>query len=151
MTRYGSVKNYLQLAYQPLEASVQNQDDIANLLIALGAAVDFGLKSSLHPYAGVRERRTLKDWVDFAILSTTHPIEQKEATDTVLINKAMDIDNAKLEESQTGWKAFYEGYTTSLKNPKDEKAEAKELEETAKCMKRDLERLGNIKEFLLEL
>jgi hypothetical protein len=150
---YGLVKNYLQVAYQPLEAAVQNQDDIANLLIALGAGVDFGLKQSLRSYTNARERRTLKDWVDFSVLTITHSIEQKEAADMVLVNKAMDIDDNTTpeEETKSGWKAFYEGYITSLKNPEDKKAVEKRLEESAKSKKEELERLADIKEFLLEL
>jgi len=150
---YGSVKNYLHIAYQPLEVAVRNQDDIAKLLLALGAPADFGLRRSLVTYANIRDRRTLKDWVDFAVLSITHSIEDKEASDTVLVSKAMDIDSAKLEEEETktGWKGFYEGYVTSLRMPEDKKAAEKRLDQVARSAKEELERLGDIKQFLLEL
>ena len=98
MTGYGSVKNYLHIAYQPLEVAIRNQDDIANLLLALGASADLGLRRSLATYSNIMERRTLKDWVDFAVLSITHSIEVKESNGVVVISTAMDIDSAKLEE-----------------------------------------------------
>lgn len=157
MSGYGSVKNYLHIAYQPLEVAIQNQDDIADLLFALGASADLGLRRSLAAYSNIQERRTLKDWVDFAVLSITHSIEDKESNDVVLVSTAMDIDNAKLEEeTKTGWKGFYEGYVTSLRKPGDKKvdqkkAEEKLLEQAARHAKEELERLGDIKQFLLEL
>ena len=133
--------------------AVRNQDDIANLLFALGATADFGLKRSLVTYANIRDRRTLKDWVDFAVLSITHSIEDNEANDTVLVSTAMDIDSAKLEEEETktGWEGFYEGYVTSLKGPEDKKAAERRLDQVARNAKEELERLGDIKQFLLEL
>jgi len=157
VTGYGSVKNYLHIAYQPLEVAIRNQDDVANLLLALGAPADLGLRRSLAAYSNISERRTLKDWVDFAVLSITHLIEDRESNDVVLVNTAMDIDSAKLEEeAKTGWRGFYEGYVTSLKKPGDKKvdqkkAEEKRLEQAARSEKEKLERLGDIKQFLLEL
>jgi hypothetical protein len=149
---YGSVKNYLHIAYQPLEVAIRNQDDVANLLLALGASADFGLRRSLATYSNVLERRTLKDWVDFAVLSITHSIEDQQSKDVVLVSTAMDIDGAKLEqETKTGWKGFYEGYVTSLETPESKKAEEKRLEQVARSAKEELERLGDIKLFLLEL
>jgi hypothetical protein len=153
VTGYGSVKNYLHIAYQPLEVAIRNQDDIADLLLALGASADLGLRRSLASYSNILERRTLKDWVDFAVLSITHSIEDKESSDVVLVSTAMDIDSAKLEEeAKTGWKGFYEGYVTSLRNPGDKKvdqkkAEEKLLEQAARHAKEELERLGDIKQF----
>jgi hypothetical protein len=157
VTGYGSVKNYLHIAYQPLEVAIRNQDDIADLLLALGASADLGLRRSLAAYSNILERRTLKDWVDFAVLSITHSIEDKESSDVVLVSTAMDIDSAKVEEEvKTGWKGFYEGYVTSLRKPGDKKvdqkkAEEKLLEQAARHAKEELERLGDIKQFLLEL
>lgn len=157
MTGYGSVKNYLHIAYQPLEVAIRNRDDVVDLLLALGASADFGLRRSLATYSNITERRTLKDWVDFAVLSITHSIEDKESKDVVLVNTTMDIDVAKLEEEpKTGWKGFHEEYVTSLKKPtlkkpEDKNAEEKRLEQAARTAKEELERLGDIKQFLLEL
>ena len=156
MTGYGSVKNYLHIAYQPLEVAIRNQDDITNLLLALGASADLGLRRSLAAYSNNTERRTLKDWVDFALLFITHLIEDRESNDVVLVSTAMDIDSAKLEEeAKTGWRGFYEGYVTSLKKPggkvEEKKAEEKCLEQVARSAREELERLGDIKQFLLEL
>ena len=133
--------------------AVQNKDDIAKLLLALGATADLGLRRSFVTHANIRDRRTLKDWVDFAVLSITHSIEDKEANDTVLVSTAIDIDSAKLEEEEetkTGWKAFYEGYVTALRT-EDDKAAERSLDRVARIEKEELERLGDIKQFLLEL
>ena len=64
---YSQVQNYLQIAYQPLEPAVKRNDDIAQLLITLGASIDFGLKHCLEQYSLESHRVTIRDCIDFGV------------------------------------------------------------------------------------
>ncbi|KAF8959387.1 hypothetical protein BDZ97DRAFT_1705185 [Flammula alnicola] len=154
---YGAVKNYLHLAYQPLEVSMRQGDDIAKLLIALGATTDFGLKRVLNPYSNVTERRTLKDWVDFAVLQLADKIAWKKAE----ANVAASMDTATGAKSEdeakpavkSGWQTFYEQYYDTLTVSEADAAKTAEeaKEKATQQRKEELQRLADLKAFLVEI
>ncbi len=105
------------LAHQPLELALKQNDDIAQLLIALGATVDFGLKKSLnqskqsYDYDANAVRRTLKDWVEFGIKDIAAGIAKVEYP----VSSPMDEVTSELPKSS--WLIHLKGIEDSLKNP----------------------------------
>ncbi|CAA7269211.1 unnamed protein product [Cyclocybe aegerita] len=149
MFGYQEVKNYLDLAYQPVEVALQYHSEIANLLITLGAPVNFPLKRSLYRYANDNERRSLKDWVDFAISSLHENIRKKKFEELIFVEKK-DAE-PEPEPEAAGWAGFIKKYDAGLTDPDREKWEFKNKEKAAK-QDRDLrERMEDIKEFLIEI
>ena len=147
------MKNYLELATQPVEVALAQWDDIAQVLIALGARVDVGLKNCVSRYSDETSRRTYLDWVDYAIASLTHQIEN---SDIVVVSVAEAIPEAIPEDlgNAPRWTAFLEQYKSSLERqrPVEDPAKKKEAEEEAEEEKREnLLRLQDSKQYLLEV
>ncbi|KAF9530942.1 hypothetical protein CPB83DRAFT_904927 [Crepidotus variabilis] len=157
---YQDVKNYLQFAQYPIETAIVSNDEIAFLLIELGTSVDIGLKRSYETYANPTTRRSLKDWVDYAVKELADRIKKKEEQDTVIVN-ASDAkpEPKKVEAPKTGWQAFWSKHhkyvtsTTPMRgttpqprlDPDEYRARN---EERAKW---ELERLKDVRNFFLEL
>lgn len=74
---------------QPAEVAVKHGNDAAHLLVALGANIDFGLKHALGEYTRASDRRSLIDWVEFAIVNITSAIISKTAE----LTNYMEQDN----------------------------------------------------------
>ncbi|KAJ3512423.1 hypothetical protein NLJ89_g3531 [Agrocybe chaxingu] len=150
MLGHQEAKNYLDLAYQPVEVALQYHNEIANLLIALGAPVNFPLKHSLYQYANDEERRSLKDWVDFAISSLRENIRKKVFEELISVEKDAEPD-PKPDPEAAGWAGFVKKYDAGLTDPDREKWELRNKEKAVK-QDRDLrERMEDIKEFLVEI
>ncbi|KDR74215.1 hypothetical protein GALMADRAFT_123653 [Galerina marginata CBS 339.88] len=150
LTMYGEVRDYLHLAYQPLEVAIRNHDDISKLLVALGAPADIGLMHCLTRYAQPRSRRTVREWVDYALLSISSQIAKKDAEELVVVDTPMaDVE----VEQKKGWKEFHQTYYDGITNRDNLslKLEEERKADDAKRAKEARERLEDIKEFLVEL
>lgn len=146
MCGYSEVQNYLQFAYAPLEVALKVYDDIAQLLIALGASINFGLKKSLEQYSIESDRCTVRDWVDYAVQAISDKIEAGE------MEKHPKVPEAQPPESfGTGWMGFLRAYERSLKVPRnsDEVSEESSLELERK--QDELQDLRLVRTLLLEV
>lgn len=64
--------------YSPLEVAIARRDDLAQLLISLGAEVDIGISQALfHQYSSATSWRSIIDWVRWAIASISQQTEVK--------------------------------------------------------------------------
>ncbi|KAF8905746.1 hypothetical protein CPB84DRAFT_1844751 [Gymnopilus junonius] len=136
LTMYGEVNNYIHLAYQPMETAITNHDELSRLLVVLGAPVDVGLIQCLSKYPDLRSRRTLREWIDYAIDSISTEIDKDEPKEEV------------------GWMGFYRRYQSppvpALVNDQ-EKLIKDQKERDAKRRRDTMDRMGDIKEFFVEL
>ncbi|KAF9530937.1 hypothetical protein CPB83DRAFT_849901 [Crepidotus variabilis] len=60
-------EGYLQRVYQPIEIALAASPEAFPLLVACGASINFGTKSSLQRYSNSDQRRTIVEWVQLAI------------------------------------------------------------------------------------
>lgn len=153
MFGYQEVENYLHLAHQPLELALKQNDDIAQLLIALGATVDFGLKKSLeisnqprryYSYGTNAFKRTLKDWVEFGIKDIASRIANMEKVER---SASSPVEEVASELPKGSWSNYRKVIEDSLKNPDDEvdtKTEADERQDK-------LEKLKEIQKLFAEI
>ncbi|KDR74285.1 hypothetical protein GALMADRAFT_574798 [Galerina marginata CBS 339.88] len=116
LTPHSESKGYVHLAYQPVETALQNHDDVAKLLIALGATVDVGLIQSLQRYSISQVRHTVKDFVNYALEDLSGKIDQNDK-ETAAIRHVPIIPEAPMEEPATAWTTFCEQYTKIKSNP----------------------------------
>ncbi|KAH6890099.1 ankyrin repeat protein [Coprinopsis sp. MPI-PUGE-AT-0042] len=105
---YG-VTNYLDQCNMPLETAISIHDDVAQLLLASGAAYNLAIKQGVTYYASEGDRGTIKDWVDHAILSVDYQIEKLE---TVVVAKPKREGTPMV----TPWKQHF----MSLQEPEDD-------------------------------
>lgn len=143
---YGDINNYVHLAYQPMETAISNHDELSKLLAVLGAPVDVGLVQSLSKYPDLRSRRTVREWIDYAIDNLTVEIDKlkKEQADA----DAEDVSMKDEPKEEVGWMGFYRKYQASLMVP-DFKKDQKERD--AERRKDSLDRMNDIKDFFVEL
>jgi hypothetical protein len=122
---YG-VTDYLNQCNMPLEIAIANNDDVAQLLLASGAAYNLAIKRAVTYYASEGDRGTIKDWVDLAILSVDYKIEQLE---TVVVAKP----KPKREETPmvTAWKQHF--ISLQQERPTSVDAEAEKTRELEKA------------------
>ena len=138
---YGTVKNYLNLAYHPVETALSNHDDLVHLLVNLGALVNIGQKKSMAAYCNITDRRTLKDWIQYTI--------------NVLENQINSCCQPKpsaipIPES-SGWQKFYIEYHESLK-PQVGEGSQQEFQKAYEREERErLEKLKDTKAYVLEV
>ncbi|KAJ3511469.1 hypothetical protein NLJ89_g4078 [Agrocybe chaxingu] len=104
------VKNHVELAYQPVESALLNQDYFVQLLLSLGAAYNIGLKGTFDRYASIEERRTILDWVEYAINQLSSEIKK---LDTKKPSKTSRRGSA------SAWAKFLEQYKEAAKNTKE--------------------------------
>lgn len=57
---------------------MKSNDDVAQLLITLGASINFGLKHCLEQYSSESHRVTIRDWVNFAVQGISEKIKDEE-------------------------------------------------------------------------
>lgn len=147
---YGDVKNYLQLAYQPVEVALKQHDDFIKLLISLGATVDFGPVQTLSRYSDTSYRRTIKEWVDRAILSIEALIVEQEEEQLAEVDTPMSDPDSETKE---GWKAFHQDYYHSLTSDRSPSLNYLEIakKQEAKIKKDQYQRTEDIRDFLLEV
>jgi hypothetical protein len=71
----------LDQTYAPLEVAIARQDDLAQLLILLGAEVDIGISQALfHWYNNPTSWRSIVDWVQWAIANVSQESGVKMVT-----------------------------------------------------------------------
>ncbi|TFK33687.1 hypothetical protein BDQ12DRAFT_766148 [Crucibulum laeve] len=136
---YGSygVKNYLNNTYMPAETAIKQHDDVIQLLLALGTPINIGLKDSLREYSSVECRRTLVDWVKFAISDLSSTIAKEETVDI----RKEDVVGC------FGWKGYMNGLYQNIKDRQAENDNKSNTEnKTAK-----LNKLKETKSYLLEV
>lgn len=160
---YQEVKNYLQFAYCPLETALLNNDEFAFLLVQLGTSVDVGLKRSYRPHVGPTERRSIKDWVDYAVKEIADRIRKKEEEDTVIVNKADAIPEPKPAPKvpRTGWLGHWEKHhehvnkaymvLDKMSKPMPKLSEEERIARSDLNAKWYLERLRDVQSFFLEV
>lgn len=148
--RSNSITNYLELAYQPLEVAIKNHDDLGKLLISLGVTIDFGTLQSLGRYSNASYRRTIKDWIDMAVVSIENQIADKNIEHVEVADSPMAEPD---DEDDKGWKAYckryYESRTTPRPHLKEQEDATKRRQE--RIDKQSLEYMEDIKEFLVEI
>jgi hypothetical protein len=124
----------MQLAYQTLETAIQDEDDVVQLLLALGAPPNVALKSSLGKYVESRDRRTILDWVEFAINHVTKQIKKLEVS---MSRSRMNVDKKSRKKS----------FKTFLKNWQKSQVDAKETQRREEKAKRhDHRKVGAFKD-----
>lgn len=126
-------------------------NDIAHLLVALGASIDFGLKRALGQYTNPTDRRNLIDWVEYAVDQTTSAITNKTAE---LPNYTQDTrSETDDDDGETGWKAFHHNYLQSLKasGNKEPQHLNRYQAQTLRMKEQEITNLEDTKEFLTEL
>lgn len=148
------MKDYLTLAYQPVETAVSTGDDIANLLVALGATIDIGLKRAMSTYVSSQERRSLADWFDFAINELTENIKDKTIEhDGKAQENLKQLEQSKTPEGATGWKAV-RGKTLddlAAANAVNIEYQEKVRAQQARQRQQTIERFTDTKDFLLDI
>ena len=150
---YREVDNYLHLACQPVEAALGQYDDIAQLIISLGATIDFGLKRSLEGYSTKvpsdgTVRRAVKDWVEFGLKELTERILKQESE--LLVPAITPTTSQPVDSLKTAWQAYLKEYEDCLKtktSSTDTSAAKAELE----AKQRTLEELTDAKAYLAEV
>ncbi|KAF8164736.1 hypothetical protein B0H34DRAFT_647969 [Crassisporium funariophilum] len=147
MFGYGDVKNYLELAHNPIETAIAMHDDVVQLLIALDA-LDLGLKRALIRYSRVDERRTVSEFVSYGIGILSGKIDDIE---NEVVFTFVESDKAPVAATAR-WKHFYTEYKESLKGPRDGEEEAETPREEAERQKLEkLEKLKDTKAYLVEI
>ena len=140
---YGTVKNYLDLAFHPLESAMTNGDDLVHLLVRLGASVNTVPKIVIES-SYYESKISLKDWIDNEIPK--------------LDTRIKPVDPPIMPSTTTppecsGWQKFYREYQESLKKLTEEeirkKVLHKEREEREKLEK--LEKLEDAKAYFVEV
>lgn len=99
---FGYGVKYIDQAFLPLETALSRNDDVAQLVLAFGAAVNVGIKCSKRSYCYPNDRRTIKDWVDRALLYIDEAIERAERNE-LEPQKPSDLETPA-ELVFTGWK-----------------------------------------------
>jgi ankyrin repeat protein len=90
----------LHRTFAPLEVAIARQDDLAQLLISLGAEVDTGISQALfHQYSSATDWRSIMDWVQWAIAS---------------ISQEAEVKTVAPASSSSSWKQFH----ANILNPK---------------------------------
>lgn len=148
------MKDYLTLAYHPVETAVSTGDDIANLLVALGATIDIGLKRAMSTYVSSQERRSLADWFDFAINELTENIKAKTIEhDGKAQENLKQLEQSKTPEGATGWKAVRGKYLDDLAaaNAVNIEYQEKVRAQQARQRQQTIERFTDTKEFLRDI
>ena len=135
MLGYRSVANYVDLAYQPVETAMTNQDDLVHLLVALGALINISPKNITSASSHVTDRLTLKDYIENTINTLNHRIDSH--TEAKTTSAAL---TTLLEGS--GWQKFYREYQEYLKTPVGEEERRQALQ---KAEKEERERLETLK------
>ncbi|KAG5637903.1 hypothetical protein H0H81_002731 [Sphagnurus paluster] len=91
------VNNTINEVFFPVETAIAKNDDIAELLIALGAEFNVPIRQSRGDNSDNTWRRTIIDWVRFGVAFMTKKIEDAKTT----------AEESKEAISATGWKKYH--------------------------------------------
>ncbi|KAF8164738.1 hypothetical protein B0H34DRAFT_686396 [Crassisporium funariophilum] len=118
--------SYVDLAFQPIETALHCRDDVIQLLLTFGAPFNLSLKRGLHGYCDHNERKTIIDWVNFAI----HNLSQQVAKLSIAPPKT------KVEKApKSPWKLYVKQYKEAL--TAIEETEIKQSYEEAETIKEE--------------
>lgn len=150
MFGYSSVKNYLDLAYHPVETAMTNHDDLVHLLVRLGASVNRIPKNITRYYSNDKDRVSLRDWIEKAIDNLDGRIELGRCL-SVKAPAPLTITLPKY----SGWQKFFREYEESLKTIEHEerrqklqKAEEKEERERSQKLEEAKAYFAEVKELI---
>ncbi|KAH9483227.1 hypothetical protein JR316_0005331 [Psilocybe cubensis] len=149
--RYNHVTNYLQLAYQPIELTLKNHDDLGKLLLNLGAPINIAILESCGMNYGAGGRMTVKDWVDMMVSALSRRIEdkksesaQKKLEDTVTPSFSGGLDK--------GWSIFFRDQLTVVSQFKaNEPWRISEHARIARQEKDTIAQMEDLKEYFTEM
>ncbi|KAJ7166058.1 ankyrin repeat protein [Mycena filopes] len=106
---YAASSNYNYVpdkqAFRPVETALTQRDDIARLLVDLGAEYNVGVKRALVQHGRPEERRTLVEWVQYAVRTLAERIAEFD-------KKRDATPEADASAPLTGWK----GHVQKLKD-----------------------------------
>ena len=144
-----SVKNYLDLAYHPVETAMTNHDDLVHLLVRLGASVNINPKNVAQNYSSAYKEVSLKDWIENEIYMFDTRI--KSSAPAVKAPAA----SITIPPECSGWQKFYKEYQESLKKPTDEEERRQMLQKSNETEERErlerLEKLEDAKAYFVEV
>ncbi|RXW15843.1 hypothetical protein EST38_g10015 [Candolleomyces aberdarensis] len=110
------VRSYIDQAFTPLETALSHNDDIFQLLLSLGAAFNIGIKYSKRYYTSAGDRRTIKDWVDYALELI---VEKKDNFESEVVELKESRPEGEVEIVLSSWKEYLRKVRTRDK-PKEE-------------------------------
>ncbi|KAJ6544332.1 hypothetical protein B0H19DRAFT_1380614 [Mycena capillaripes] len=134
--------------YNPVETALAGHDDISRMLVDLGGDFNVGVKSALGNNSRPEFRRTLVEWVQYAVATLTERISELEKK----------LNPPEIAESETlpGWKGYVNMLARNIKislakSRKERKATVPDWEEQS--LKRHIEvrdYYSEMEKFLLE-
>ena len=141
---YDSIKNYLDLAYHPVETAITNGDDLVHLLVRLGASVN-RIPKRIAESSYMKNDTSLKDWIDSEIYKLDTRIKSVANAPTVL--------SVTTPPECFGWQKFYRKYQESLKTFTEEEIRKQVLQHEKKGRDKleNLEKLEDAKAYFVEV
>lgn len=95
--------NNRQQIHMPAEVAIARHDDLISLLVAVGIPIDIGMKRSVGEYASSDERRSLIDWVRYAINCLSRQIAKLGKCDPE-------------PPTESNWNTFHAKHLRAVKN-----------------------------------
>ncbi|KAJ7124475.1 hypothetical protein C8R44DRAFT_703945 [Mycena epipterygia] len=95
--------------FHPVETALCRHDDIVRLLADLGAEINIGVKRALVSNSRPEDRRTLIDWVQYALSTLATQISQLDS----MINPSESLD--PVGEQLQGWQRYLATYLADAK------------------------------------
>ena len=139
---YKSVKNYLDLAYHPVESAMTNGDDLVHLLVRLGASVNTIPKTIAESY--YENKISLRVW----IINEIYKLDSR-------IKSVVNVPAASITilPECSGWQKFYREYQESLKKLTEEEERRQVLHNETEERERleGLEKLEDTKAYFMEV
>ena len=121
---------------------MKSNDDIAQLLITLGASIDFGLKHCLEQYSNESQRVTIRDCVDFGVQGISETIKDEEMDNDIRLPAAQPP-----ESFGPGWLGYLRAFEYSTKTPQNPDVLSLDLNRK----RNKLQDLRDIRAFLVEV
>ncbi|KAJ7196941.1 ankyrin repeat protein [Mycena pura] len=125
--------------FQPLESALLRHDDVVRLLTDLGAEINVGVKRALKSNSRPEDRRTILDWVQYALSTAGANIAE--------LDKKINPPEISTAEALPGWEGYLRKY---LANMKIAKAKAAKESKVASGEEADRARWIDVKEYLLD-
>ena len=143
MLGYYEVKNYLDLAFHPVESAMTNGDDLVHLLVRLGASVNT-IPKTIAESTYYKSKISLKDWIDNEIDKLDARINSSDGP--VMLR-------CKTPPGCSGWEKFYREHHKSLKILTEEETRKQVLDNQRKERERveKLEKLMYTKAYFVEV
>ncbi|KAJ7775677.1 ankyrin repeat protein [Mycena maculata] len=91
----------------PVETALSRHDDVVRLLADIGAEINIGVRQALRTNSRPEDRRTLTEWVQYALTVLTEQIAD--------IDSKIDPPEISAADALPGWKGHLANYTTNLR------------------------------------